>query len=101
MATYLELFGLYDNDTLLQRIEVGLIVRAQAYLDGASPTAQQRSWAYQVFQSPRNEATRMLKYLLAKNAALTTAAITGVTDTALQTQIDAVAAQFVSAATGG
>lgn len=101
MATYAELYGMRDNDTLRQRIEVALIIRAQAYLDGTS-TPEQRAWAKFVFQDGgHGESVRMLKYLLAKNKNATPAQIEAVTDANLQTQVDAVAASFVSAFVGG
>ena len=99
MATYLELYNMRDNDTLRQRIETALIIKAQSYLDG-NATQSERAWAKMVFQDGHSESARMLKYLLAKNKAATVAQIEGVTDAALSTQIDAVAAQFVAAAVG-
>ena len=100
MATYLELSGLYTSADLLRKIEVALLIRAQAYLDQATPTTAQRAWSRAVFDQPRNEAQKMLLYLLAKNSGLTVAAITGASDATLQNQVDSVAAQFVSAFTG-
>lgn len=100
MATYAELRALFDNDSLRQRIGVALMIKAQALLHGASPTAEQRRWAQQIFSNPQAEADKMLKYLLAKNNALTTAQIQAVTDAELSSQIDAVVAQFVTAFSG-
>ena len=100
MATYTELRTLFDNDNLRQRIGVALMIKAQSLLDGATPTADQRRWAQQIFSSPQAEADKMLKYLLAKNNTMTVAQIQAVTDAALSTQIDAVANQFVSAFSG-
>lgn len=100
MATYLELAALYDNAPLRQRIEVALLIRAQGYLEAATPTQQQRAWARYVFEAPQSEARRMLMFLLAKNSGLTVANITGASDATLQSQVDAVAAQFVSAFAG-
>ena len=100
MATYLELSGLYTNADLLRKIEVALLIRAQSYLDAGTPTAAQRAWSRAVFDQPRNEAQKMLLYLLAKNSGQSVATITGSSDATLQSQVDAVAAQFVSAFTG-
>ena len=99
MATYTELRGMYDNGDLAARIEVAITIKAQSFLDG-TPTAEQRKWARQVFESPGSEANRMLKYLLAKNKGLTAEQIVGVSDASLSAQIDGVASQFVSAFAG-
>ena len=96
MAAYQDIYGLFSNDIRL-KVEVALLIRAQAYLDAANPTAQQRAWARHVFTSTTGEAMLMLKYLLAKNNGLTTAQIAGASDATIQSQVDAVAAQFVAA----
>ena len=101
MAAYSELYAQRDNDDLRQRIEVALTLKAQAYLDDANPTQEQRAWAKQIFQDGHSESIRMLKYLLAKNKSSTIAQIIGASDAALSAQIDVVANQFVSAFVGG
>lgn len=99
MATYAELYAQKDNQNLIDRIEVALVIKAQSYLDGAS-TAPQRAWARQVFADGQSEARRMLKYLLAKNKDATIAQITAVTDASLSTQVNAVADAFVAGFAG-
>lgn len=91
MATYQELFDLYNNSVLRNRINVACVIAAQAIaveLVTVPNHANRLLWAKQVFGNPEGVATSMLMAALAVNAGLTVAQITGATDAALQTVVN-------------
>lgn len=92
MATYLELFGLkYDSD-LQDRTAAAVMIAAETIRSDEAPPANQAArlaWAARVMANPKAEAERMLWAVLAVNKDATVAQITGASDAALQTQVDA------------
>ena len=90
MATYTELFNLRANSDLKNKITVACIVAAEAIRNEAPATANHANrlvWASAVFANPEQESSRMLWAVLAQNAAVTVAQITGATDVSIQTAV--------------
>jgi hypothetical protein len=92
MATYMELRVLFNDSDLQDRVEVSCIVAAETIRTedgGTTNHANRLAWAKGAFEHPRGVRNEMLMALLAANKDATVAAIQGVTDSALQTQLDA------------
>lgn len=89
MATYTELFELRSNSGLRNKVAVACAVKAQALIDGPSPTAAQLAWAQAAIRDPIAVADSLLNYVLAANKSATVAQITGATDAAIQTNVSA------------
>ena len=100
MATLDELATLYGDGDLINKISAALIIEAQNLIELPSPTVPQKAYAAKVFANPKAEAARVLKSLLAVNAALTVAAIQGATDASIQSQVAAVVPTFVDVDAG-
>lgn len=89
MATYQELFDLRSNDALRNKVSVAVVVKAQSLLDGATPSAAEVAWANAAISNPVEKANVLLNYVLAANKSANVAAITGASDSAIQTNVDA------------
>ena len=99
MATYLELLGAQNNDTLRQKVLVGCFIAAEKVRGEAAGTTNHTArlaWAKAVFANPERESERMIWAVLAQNAATPLASITGATDSQVQTAIDAAVDVFAS-----
>jgi hypothetical protein len=99
MATYPELFDLRTSSDLQNRIAVAVIIKAEAYITAATPTADQLAWASRVLTPGQtiSEARKLLHYLLGANKDNTVAQITGATDAQIQTEVDMAVDVFVTA----
>lgn len=91
MATYTELFDMRSDSNLRNRVAVAACVKAQSLLALAAPTAKQVQWAVAAIADPIGVANDLLNYVLAANKSATVAQIQTVTDTSLQTAVDAAA----------
>ncbi len=89
MASYTDLFELRSDSVLINRIAVAVTIKAQVYVDGATPTADELAWASRVLIAPRPEAEKLLHYMVALNNTATISQITGSSDATLQTAVDA------------
>lgn len=92
MATYSELRSLFGHDDLRNKIEVAVIVAAEAIRNedgGTANHANRLLWAKAAFVSPRSVAERMLMCLLAANKTQAVGTITGASDATVQTAVDA------------
>ena len=89
MATYTELFDLRHNEVLRNRVTVACMVAAEKVMAEDPPVAIRRKWAVAAFENPEAWGQRALRFLLAQNRELTTAQLTGATDAAIQTAVDA------------
>lgn len=92
MATYAELITASTDSTLRDKIRVACVVAAEAVRTEAAnvPNHTERlKWAQKVFQDPSIEALRMTWAVLAQNRTATLAQITGASDAAVQTAVDA------------
>ena len=97
MATYAELFGLQNDTDLSNRVAVAVVVAAETIRTEATETenhANRLLWAARVFQAPLAEGQRVYWAVLAANRAAPAAQITGASDAAIQTNVDAVVNLF-------
>jgi len=91
MATYEELFSLYESESAIRdRVNVAIVIKAQDYLSDGAATAPQKKWAANAAGNPSEEAKRIWPLILAANKGLSVAAIQGATDAAIQTNVDAI-----------
>lgn len=92
MATYNELRGLFNHDGLRNKIEVACVIAAEAIRTedaGTDNHANRLTWAKQAFSNPSSIRDEMLMALLAANKDAAPETITAVSDSTLQTLIDA------------
>ena len=83
MATYQEIFGLYRDSTIRNRVSVAVIIKADAIRQGATPSAEEIAWAKTAFISPIRVADEVLMAVLAANKDNSVAQITGASDAQL------------------
>jgi len=98
MATYEELFNLRTNTALRNKLAVAAVIKAQAYVVGATPTLNQLTWAESTFTNPLHEADELMNYVLAANKDLTVSQISGASDSAIQAHVNTAVEALV---TGG
>lgn len=99
MATYAELIIASQNGTLTDKIKVACFIAAEVVRNEAGATANHTNrllWAKQVFGNPENEAKRMVWAVLAQNSAATLSVITGASDAAVQTAVNAAVDVFAT-----
>lgn len=99
MATYAELLTASENPALNNKIRVACIIAAEKVRVEQSSVpnhAARLVWAKDVFANPDQEARRMLWAVLAQNQAATLAQITGASDSAVQTAVDAAVDVFAT-----
>jgi hypothetical protein len=92
MATYAELITASTDTGLRDKIRVACVVAAETVrteLASVPNHTERLKWAQKVFLDPSVEALRMTWAVLAQNRAATLAAITGASDAAVQTAVDA------------
>ena len=92
MASYLELRSLFGNGELRNKLDVAIVIAAEAIRNedvGTTNHANRLTWAKAAFNNPRSKADEMLMALLAANKDLTVAQIEEATDSAIQTRVDA------------
>ena len=95
MATYLELFDLQYDDTLVHKVAVATIIAAETKLSGA-PTSAEADWARSVIVNPTETATQVINLVLAANKDASVATITGATDAAIQANVDSVVTGLIT-----
>jgi hypothetical protein len=91
MATYLEIFTLESDATLLQRTNTAVLIAAvTVYEESAATINHDRRvlWARAVNLDINTAAAAMLKFLLAKFNASTVAVIQATTDAQLQSAVN-------------
>lgn len=92
MATYLELAALRTDPDLLKKVQVATAVAADAIINEDPLTTNHDNrvkWAARALAYPVQEGGRMLNAVLAANKGFTTAQITGASDAAIQSNVDA------------
>lgn len=99
MATYLELRGLFNNDVLLNKVSIALLVAVGALIAG-TPTTADKAYAAAVYDNPQGEARKALMSVLAANKDATLSSIKSASDSAIQTNVDAVVSILVDALAG-
>lgn len=99
MATYTELRNLFNHDGLRNRLEVAIVVAAEA-IRNEEPTTDNHAnrllWAQSAFSNVTTQRDKMLMALLAANRELTVEQLTGAADTALQTAVNDVINLFAT-----
>lgn len=91
MATFQELVDFRGSsgwDSLRNKVQVAVIVKAQAVSEEATPTSELKMWAREALESPQSKADIITYYVVADNSNLTIAQITGASDSAIQTAVD-------------
>ena len=96
MATYDDLFSLYYNSGLRNRVIVAIAKKAQTLLAAPVPTSAQLNWAKNALENTDSVATALYKYVLAANSAFPVVQITGASDAAIQSNIDTAADKFIA-----
>lgn len=92
MASYTELRELFGDATMKNKVAVACVVAAEAIRNEDAGTANHASrlvWAKKAFGNPNGVADEMLMALLAAYKDASVATITGATDAAIQTKVDA------------
>jgi hypothetical protein len=91
MATYTELRALFGNDDLRNKVEVAVIIAAEAIRGESVETdnhANRLVWAKAAFSKPQSVSDRVLMSLLAAYSGETVGVITGASDAAIQTAVN-------------
>jgi hypothetical protein len=99
MATYAELIQASNNATLRDKIRVACVVAAETVRTEAGSVtnhANRLLWAKYVFKRPDDAFQDMLWAVLAQNRSSTLAQITGASDAAVQTAVDAAVDVFAT-----
>jgi len=99
MATYIELRALFNNDVLLNKVSIALLVAVDGLITG-TPTAADKAYAASVYANPQAEAEKILMSVLAANKDIALATIQSATDSAIQTKVDIVVPILVDALAG-
>ncbi len=97
MATYEELFDLRRNHSLLDKITTAVIVATDDIRTepvGVANHANRVIWSREAAKSPRQMAEVFMAMVLAANKTATVGNISGASDTAIQTNVDAVIDYF-------
>jgi len=100
MATYTELFSLFSDSALREKVASGVAVKADAVRADGAATTEQKIWAEKAFSNPNGEAKRFLIALLAANQSASLSDIQNASDSLIQTGVDNVFQLFVDADTG-
>lgn len=99
MATYQELFDLRQDQVLLDKITVAVIVAADTIYAEAGGTANHANrliWAREAAQQPLAMAKVFMAAVLAANKAVAASAISGASDISIQVSVDAVVDNFAN-----
>ena len=102
MAAYEEIHALFTGESALRnRVQVAVIVAAEAIRseDGATENhANRLIWAASAFENPTGMANRLLMAVLAANKDATVEQITGASDAAVQSNVNAAIDLFATGA---
>lgn len=96
MATYIELFNLFNDAELRNKVEVAVIIAANNLAD----TPGNNAFVSDAFNDTRTVAEQALMAVLAGNSASTVAQITGASDAVIQAAVDSVVTILVKAKAG-
>jgi len=92
MATYEDLYTLWQDDTLKRQLAIAVMVEAEVINQELVTTPnhiERRAWAARALALPTTEGQRMLGAVLAANQDLTVAQIQGASDAAIQAKVSA------------
>ena len=93
MAEYKDLFDILNNSTFRNRVAVAVCVAADTIRTEDAATdnhANRIIWAKQAFQNPGSVAGIVIRAVIIANKTAATEAILGASDSAIQTNVDAV-----------
>ena len=92
MATLLELRELASAGTsdLRKKVITAITIKAQAYVDAATPTEAEKAFALAALRSPEQYEQIVLNSVLADNAQATTTQISNADDASVQTAVNTV-----------
>lgn len=99
MASYAELATIRDQagfGAVVEKIRVAVVIKAVAYLDAATPTGAEVSWAQATLRNPAETAESVTWYVIGKNSAASVAQILNANDAAVQGNVDAAVAKIVA-----
>ena len=91
MATYSELYGLWHESDLKNKVAVAVVVAAETIQDEVDTTpnhANRLIWAREALESTASKTDPMYRIILAENKDMTVAQILGASDTAIQNAVD-------------
>ena len=98
MATLIELRNLMNDSDLRNKVTTAVIISADtvmrvadtgsSFSQAAGDHAIRVTWAKTAFENPTNEGRKFLMSVLASNKAAAVSAITGTSDSAIQTNVD-------------
>lgn len=89
MATYQALYDTIGNAvTLDKQIVVALVIKANVIAKLASPTAAQKAFALQALKDPASYLSTVRNYIFADYNTASISAITGATDSQVQTAVN-------------
>ena len=92
MATYQELLSAAQNDVLRHKVRVGCLIAANTVMGEDVATLNhsgRMAWARLVYENPATAGEKMLWAVIAQNSGAPLAAITGASDAAVQTNVNA------------
>ena len=92
MATLLELLKAAQNDDLKQKVRAACMIAANMIMKEDPPPvnhAVRLAWARSVYENPEAIGKKMLWAVIAQNNAVALSAITGASDAAVQTAVNA------------
>jgi len=91
MASYTELYSIFNDPTLGEKIQVACIVAAEAIRNEAPATENHSNrlvWAKKAFENPSAVRQQMLMALLAANKSMSVAELQAASDAAIQTAVN-------------
>lgn len=97
MAEYVELYDLWNESELRNRVTVAVVVAAEAIwgeVDTTPNHANRLLWARATLESPVLVASAMFRFVLAANKGATPETILGAPDATIQSAIDGVVNLF-------
>lgn len=91
MAAYEELYSLWHESDLKNKVAVAVVVAAEIIQDEVETTpnhANRLIWAKEALESTASKTDPMYRIVLAENRDMTMAQILGASDTAIQNAVD-------------
>lgn len=99
MATFAELVTASGNTGLVEKIKIATLIAADSVRTEGQGVAHHQDrvrWAAKVFSEPDTQATKMIWPVLIQNRTATLAQITGASDAAVQSAVDAAVAVVIA-----
>ena len=100
MATYQEIRSRFSDDDLRHRVETAVVIAAEAELVASPGSVNGRSWGLKALQDTAGWGRKAFILVLAANKDASVAAISGASDTAIQSAVNAVKDGLIAAEAG-